>query len=298
MGRIVKYAACAVASLLCSAAIGPCLIAGADEQPYEVVYSLAEAVSRSLTAPATPPPGVNVPCVPNAAHPNPVVLINGTHATMELNWAGLGPELANAGYCVFSAAIGGMKPDDRIQTCGPVLDTVDEVSALVDDVLKQTGAHRVDLVGHSQGGSVAEYYTKFFGQGKVGRVVGLAPPTHGCDMSNLINHDWLTPMLAYGCPALYDQTPKSRFIRNLNNGPIKASGVDYTIIETDRDIVVTPTPSAAFIEEPGVKNILLQDICPTDTSGHLTMAYSVNVWGLVRNALDPQNAVPPECSHP
>ncbi|WP_344963873.1 hypothetical protein [Streptomyces thioluteus] len=41
-------------------------------------------------------------CKPDSAHPEPVVLVNGTFKLMAENWAKLSPKLKENGYCVFA----------------------------------------------------------------------------------------------------------------------------------------------------------------------------------------------------
>jgi hypothetical protein len=51
-----------------------------------------------------------------------------------------------------------------------------------------------------------------------------------------------------------------------------------------------------FINEPGVKNVLIQDLCPLDLSEHATIGLADPVaWHEVVNALDPANAEPTTC---
>ena len=77
----------------------------------------------------------------------------------------------------------------------------------------------------------------------------------------------------------------------LNTGPVAQPGIDYTIITSRYDELVTPTETS-FIREPGVHNRYVQDSCPFDPVGHIGEAYDLNVWHLVRNALDPAHAAP------
>lgn len=49
----------------------------------------------------------------------------------------------------------------------------------VDQVLKQTGAEKVDIVAHSMGGLLAKYYIKHFGENKVDKFVDIATPHLG-----------------------------------------------------------------------------------------------------------------------
>ncbi|PZS14157.1 MAG: lipase [Pseudonocardiales bacterium] len=266
---------------------------------FPVTYTLAGGILRSLDDPAASPAGVNVAsCRVSAAHPRPVVLVTGTFGNMIDDWSGLGPTLANLGYCVYATPVGG-DPESVIQTVGPVLQSAQQISALVDSVLAHTGAPQVDLVGHSQGGMIAEYYVKLLGGApKVHTVVGISPSTHGTDLDGLVALAWLFPganeIVRSACPACVDQEVGSPVISALDNGPIAQRGVSYTVVETLNETVVTPAGSA-FIREPGVRNLWLQSYCPFDWTDHANLTYDLGVYGLVRNALDPAHARSVSC---
>ena len=49
--------------------------------------------------------------------------------------------------------------------------------------------------------------------------------------------------------------------------------------------VVTPAPEAAFIHEPGVRNLTVQSFNLFDTSDHAGLAYSPTTWKLTLGAL-------------
>ena len=270
----------------------------AQAATYPVRHTLIEGALASLADPSAPPPGVNVPCTPNAAHPRPVVLVNGTFANMTDDWSFLGPTLANAGYCVYSTPLGG-DPHNLLQTIGPVVDSVHQLASFVDSVLAGTHAATVDLVGHSQGGMLAEYYTKFFGSGKVSTVVGLSPTTHGTTLSGLATLAGFFPgaidLVGTACPACADQVSGSPVITRLNTGPVAQPGVRYTIIETRNEFVVTPAGTAAFIREPGVRNLWVQDFCFFDIVDHASLSYDHTTSRLVFNALDPAHPVSVGC---
>lgn len=273
-------------------------VAAAQNQ-YPVGGSLAQGIAASLADPAAPPPGVNVSgCRLSVAHPRPVVLIDGTFANMTDDWDGLGPTLANMGYCVFSTPIGG-DPHSVIQTTGPVVTSAQQIAAFVGQVRAATGAAQVDLVGHSQGGLIAEYYTKLLGGAStVHTLVGLSPTTHGTTLDGLATLAALFPggtaLIGAGCAACADQLTGSAVVDAVDNGPIAQPGVSYTIIETRNETVVTPAGSA-FIAEPGVHNLWVQDYCPIDLVDHADLPYDHTVDGLVSNALDPQTAQPVGC---
>ncbi len=60
------------------------------------------------------------------------------------------------------------------------------------------------------------------------------------------------------------------------------------------DDVVVPFTNA-FLDEPGVKNILVQDTCRDDHASHVNFTYDVNVYQMAVNALDPDHAQPVTC---
>ena len=93
------------------------------------------------------------------------------------------------------------------------------------------------------------------------------------------------------CPACIDQISTSPVIKKLNTGPVAQAGVKYTVIETRYEFVVTPAGTAAFIKEPGVRNIWLQDHCPFSVSVHSALPYDKGVQHLTMNALDSSHAV-------
>jgi pimeloyl-ACP methyl ester carboxylesterase len=258
---------------------------------YRVIGSLPQGIFESLADPSAASAGVNVAgCHPSAAHPDPVVLVTGTFANLIDDWGGLGPTLANRGYCVYSQAYGA-DPHGVIQTIGPVATSAGQLADLVDSVLARTGAQRVDLVGHSQGGLIAEYYTKVLGgAAKVRTLVGLSPTTHGTTLDGLATLASFFPganaIVRGVCPACADQEAGSAVVNAVGNGPIAQPGVSYTIIETRDEFVVTPAGSA-FINEPGVHNVWVQDSCPFDGVDHADLSYDKGVYGLVANALDP-----------
>jgi triacylglycerol esterase/lipase EstA (alpha/beta hydrolase family) len=272
--------------------------APAAHASYPVDGNIAQGIAQSLPDPSASPAGVNVPCTPSAAHPRPVVLVNGTFSNMIDDWSGLGPTLANAGYCVYDTALGA-DPHSVIQTYGPATTSAAQLGSFVDSVLARTGASQVDLVGHSQGGMLAEYYTKVLGgASKVHSVVGLSPTTHGTTLDGLGTLAAAFPggpaIVAAACPACADQLIGSPMITKLDSGPIAQPGVSYTIIETLNETVVTPAGSS-FIKEAGVTNQWVQDYCGWDIVDHVSLTYDHTVYRLVQNALDPAHAVRATC---
>lgn len=236
---------------------------------------LAASGTASAADVAIAPPGANDwSCKPDAAHPQPVVLVNGTFKTMAENWATLSPKLAAEGYCVFAFDYGEA-------ATAPIPDSAAQLRDFVDTVRSRTGAKKVDLVGHSQGGMMPRYYVKFLGGAtKVDDLVGIVPSNHGT--SNPL-------ALAAGatvCPSCVDQTVSSELLTQLNADPEAPVGPDYTQIATRYDEVVVPYTSS-YLSGSGryVTNVLLQDACPLNTSEHDQAPKDLVVAQWVLNAL-------------
>jgi triacylglycerol esterase/lipase EstA (alpha/beta hydrolase family) len=255
---------------------------------YNGIYGYAH------TSPTASPPGANDwSCKPSAAHPQPVVLVHGTFADMSNSWQAISPLLKNNGYCVFALNYGDYNGSGAIGVYGvdDIPTSAQELAAFVDKVLAATGAPEADLVGHSQGGTMPRYYLKVLGgAAKVRALVGLSPSNHGTTLDGLFVLSNFFPganqFTGALCPACEQQRAGSAFITNLNSGGETVPGVDYTVIQTRYDTVVTPYTSA-FLPGPSVRNILLQNQCILDFGDHLSMPYDHIVGADVLTALDP-----------
>jgi triacylglycerol esterase/lipase EstA (alpha/beta hydrolase family) len=256
-----------------------------------------------VSATASPPGSNNWSCKPSAAHPTPVILVHGTFADMSDSWQALSPLLYDNGYCVFALNYGSYNESGSlgVYATGDIGQSAQELSTFVDKVLAATGANKVDLVGHSQGGMMPRYYIKFLGgASKVNTLVGLAPSNHGTTLDGLFTLASYFPggssLAGANCPACQEQEAGSPFITNLNAGGETASGVNYTVIESDNDEVVTPYTSAFLAPAPNVTNILLQSQCSLDQGEHLSMPYDHIADADVLTALDPADPQHPACT--
>ena len=73
-------------------------------------------------------------------------------------------------------------------------------------------------------------------------------------------------------------------------------GVRYTVLATKYDEVVTPYRSQ-FLDGPGVRNVVLQDLCPIDLSEHAAIGLFDRIaFHEVVNALDPAHAKATTCA--
>jgi hypothetical protein len=245
-----------------------------------VVVALALALACAAPASAQlPSPGINPPgandwsCKPTAAHPYPVVLVHGTFGDMTVSWNLISPRLKLDGYCVFALDYGN-------RGTGPIEDSAAQLRDFVNRVLAATGARKVSMVGHSQGGMMPRYYIKFLGgAGKVDDLIGLSPSNHGTSNPGALVLDGAG--LCYSCG---QQATGSAFLTNLNAGDETPSSTAYTVVQTRYDEVVIPYTSA-FLSGPNTTNVLLQNRCPLDVSEHLTIIYDAVALRWVRNAL-------------
>jgi triacylglycerol esterase/lipase EstA (alpha/beta hydrolase family) len=264
---------------------------------------LTAAVLAASAGSALAAGGINQPsCVPSAAHPDPVVLLHGLGANEYEDLNFLQDALAGQGYCTFALTYGTEDGFPFVGGLAPIATSAAQIAQFVEQVKAETGAARVDLVGHSEGGFQSLYVTKTQGiAADIGRVVAIAPPTHGTsfdglyDLASLLGAQEQAGVNAalsdFGCPACSDLVDGGAAVKTLDDGPIAQAGVTYTIIASRSDELVTPT-STAFVQERGVTNEYVQDACPLDPVGHIGEAYDLNVWRLVENALDPATATP------
>src|SRR3954452_15122966 len=250
--------------------------------------SVAQADDVTDLLPATSPPGANdFSCRPTAAHPAPVVLVHGTFEGAFDNWATFSPKLKAAGYCVFALDYGDRGTGDIAVSAG-------QLARFVDAVRSATGARKVSLVGHSQGGMMPRYYIKFLGGATVvDDLVGLAPSNHGTTSPGA----FVTG--ATFCEACAQQMAGSSFLQTLNAGDEPPGSVSYTVLETRYDEVVTPYTSAFLAGGANTANVLLQDACPAHVIDHhempndpLALAWTLKALGRPGPA-DPQD--PPPC---
>ncbi len=262
--------------------------------------SFLGAYAFSQTDPSLQPVGSNDwSCKPTAERPRPVILAHGTWENQYADWAKIAPELKRTGYCVFSLNYG--KSNDNLTSLPPaVFGTADirnsarEFGTFVDKVLGATGASQVDVVGHSQGGMMPRQYMKFEGGStKIKNLVALSPSNHGTTHLGLAKY--IRMLAPTGIPQLItgkaaeQQADGSSFIPELNAGGDTTPGVNYTVIVTQKDQVVTPYTRSFLEAGPGatVNNITLQNGCSIDNSDHMNISYSPRAIYFVQKGLDP-----------
>jgi len=246
------------------------------------------------------PPGANDwTCKPSAAHPRPVILVHGTAGNGGDNWATYSALLHNNGYCVFALTYG-VSPVNaslplKVGGMNEITSSARQLQAYVTKVLRATGATKVDLVGHSQGTYMPNYYVRFLGGARyVDRYVSLAPLWRGTlgpvlGQLNLLAaaYHFNTNSLVPVCAACGEMVTNSPFQRMMASGTLAAPGVQYLNISTKYDELVIPYTSGQVSGYPNMRNVVLQNVCSTDFSDHLEIASSPNAAQIVLNFLDP-----------
>jgi triacylglycerol esterase/lipase EstA (alpha/beta hydrolase family) len=301
--RIHRVALAAVAAAAALALASVFTVPARASTTLPVNYDFIAGADASSVAPDTPPPGANNwSCQLTAAHPDPVILVHGTLENMDGNWQAASPLLANNGYCVYAFNYGGTSSTSDFQGIGDIAASAAQLEAFVNTVLSATGASKVDLVGHSQGGVMPRYYLNFLGgASKVNDLVAFAPPNYGSTFDGLTAlasllgvSSEINVALSSQCPACVEQEQGSAFLANLNAVPT-VSGPRYTVIETRYDEAVTPYTSALLPAAPNVTNIIVQNQCAVDLSDHLEIAADPIAMADMLNALDPSANVTVPC---
>lgn len=262
-----------------------CLPSTALAQAHRVESSFARAAAQGLLRAGATPAGANLPCTLTPERPRPIVLVHGTAEAPVINWSGMAPYLANAGFCVHTVRYG-MR--FGIPGLADVRRSAGELSAGVDAVLaRYPGVAQVDLVGHSQGGMMPRWYIRFLGGGaKVHRLVGISSSNHGSTvfgLSSLIDQLRLRSAISLASPAVAQQLRGSSLLRDLNAGDETPGETAYDVIATKYDEVVTPYTSSRL---DGASWWTVQDGCSLDLSEHLQITYSPRVLAKVANLLD------------
>ncbi|MBJ7518201.1 MAG: alpha/beta fold hydrolase [Solirubrobacteraceae bacterium] len=279
----------------------------AAADPLPVKYDFIDAILKGQARPNAAPPGTNdFSCRPSAEHPNPVVLVHGTAANMALSWRAIGPELKNRGFCVFALNYGRLYPGPSFGLAR-IERSARELGVFVDRVLAATGATKVDIIGHSQGGMMPRQYLRFEGgAGKVGTLVGMSPSNHGSGDPDEVDapsrvpawvRNWLRSLTSSLAPAFAQQSAGSPFMRQLNEGGDTVPGVRYVVIQTRYDEIVTPWTSA-LLDGPDVTNIVVQDGCEQNKIDHAAIVYDRRAVGYALRALDPSDTSPVPCTRP
>lgn len=226
---------------------------------------------------------------PTEDRPWPVVLVHGTGSTKG-DWQDLGADLRRDGWAVFA-------PEFGQRATSSVAESSAQIGAYIDTVLLATGASKVIVVGHSQGGVLLRYWMRVLGgASKVKHMVSLAVPNHGTTMGGIVS-----PLIrnnrgesvvnsvvqSWFGEAGFEMIRGHDTINAINEGGDLDPDVTYLCIATHFDTVIQP-PETCFLEARNpeelkrVQNIWVENLDPNSVVLHEAMPYDPRVRALVR----------------
>jgi pimeloyl-ACP methyl ester carboxylesterase len=202
-----------------------------------------------------------------------VILVHGTGTNSKETWTwNLKPRLRKRGYAVCTVDVPAREWRDVQANVEYVVHAI--------RVAYRRSDRRVAVIGHSQGAFLPSYALRVWPDlaRKVKDFVGYAGTyTYGSDT--------LKPLCAAPCaPAAHQLTPGSNLLAELAEHPLPKRP-SYTAFSTAQDEIVTPQPKASRLRAPGVRNYVLQDLCPTDVADHIAVLASRAFYQLTFDAL-------------
>lgn len=249
------------------------------------------------TSPAGDPPGANKwDCTPTKERPTPVILVHGTGGDRKNLLERLSRSIKRKGFCVYSLDYGNRGLED-------IKASAKQLKRFTRKVRRSTGAAKVSMVGHSQGGMMPRHYIKFLGGKKhVDDLIGIAPSNHGTAFTAGGNplSDLINLIIDLPCRACVQQGAGSAFLTRLNRGDETPGKVSYTQVTTRYDEIVVPHTSGYLAEGRRTTNLTLQDLCPLELAEHLRIPLATPTIGIVLDALTRRGPaspnVQPRCS--
>ncbi|MGJ4050926.1 lipase family alpha/beta hydrolase [Corynebacterium macclintockiae] len=314
VGRIRSAARASVAALaltltssLFSAALAPAALASPSDDAAVPDGLVGKHVATT--------PVNNALCVPSPEHPNPVVFIHGT-SDNSTRWQKAANALTEQGFCTWAFNYG-KRQDGKPNLLGlyateDIDDSAKEIASTIDYILSVTGAEKVDLVGHSQGGlHLKKYIAENGGGEKVDRVVGVAPTYHGTTLNGM--DETLRPIIernpelaeSVAGKAGVQQLIGSEVINRLNEKPDTDKRVQYTNLYSSADTTATPNSTSQLksVDGADVANVEIGKACNLlIPPGHAALPQNnqtigLILWGLTRKAGD-HNPTTSDCANP
>ncbi|MEV6692966.1 alpha/beta fold hydrolase [Micromonospora sp. NPDC051196] len=217
------------------------------------------------------------------ASANPVIVVGGLSGFAAV-YEPLAARLRADGYRVWIYELPKLGLGDITVSAGSLRNFVGQVRS-------STGAAKVDLVAHSEGGLVSRYYIKNLGGGGIiGRYVSLGTPQYGTYVANLLA--FLGLGSCAGIVACQQMTIGSSFLAALNAGDDTPGSVRWTTVRTWQDELVRPVDNAMLAD--GATNVLIQSKCPLRVVGHLALVVDGTTYSVIRQALR-DHPINPSC---
>ena len=184
-----------------------------------------------------------------------VLLVHGTGSNAIESWStSFQPVLLADGFAVCTVDIPGRE-------VGDMQVSADWVAAAIELVAERFG-HRVDVIGHSQGGVLPRLAIRLHPgiAEHLDDLVLLAGTQHGTAVA--------APLCAAGCAVgVLQQAVGSKLLTALNSPhELWGRGVSYTTVRSTTDETVFPQDTSKLA---GASNIAVQDVCPGRQTSHI-----------------------------
>lgn len=247
----------------------------------------ASAVSCNITT--APPP---VPAPPTTAQKNPVLIVGGTLASEIIYWVLEGRLVADGYRVEFFELPGGGLID--------VHESATQLKYKIADLQLRTGATKINLIAHSQGGITARTYIHDFGSSAVESLVSLGTPHQGVERDGNPLLD-LAATLLFRCnpdpsipssPVCAQLLAGSQLIQEINQRD-PADAIFYTNLNTRNDVFTKADTNGKMsgcdrtnaAGELLQCNVTVQDFCPANLVEHVGLASNGAVYSGIRQAL-------------
>lgn len=242
---------------------------------------IAAALVAALAVVAAPLGSASAaPSAGTEATKDPVIIVAGTLAGQTLASVYYQPLAARLRADGYRVSIFGL-PGSGLGDIGAISANLD---AFADSVRAQTGATRVDLIGHSQGGLVSRHYVKYRGgANEVDRVISLGAPHYGAAVANLLRLLGLGSCA--GVVACQQMAIGSPFLAALNAGDDTIGNVRYTNLASVVDGIVQPYTTSFLANDGNNTNVLIQQQCPFRAVGHVALPLDGTVYSGIQDAL-------------
>ncbi len=200
-----------------------------------LVYVKTSVLPASAKQVAVMPLEFNSPIKSETGAKNPVLLVHGymgsilDDATVYLYWKFEKDRLDADGFKTYTITLDNAAIQD-------IAKSAQQVANKVQQILAETGAQKVDVVGHSEGGLVNRYYIqKLGGVNFVDDYISISTPHRGTIMSTIGPGEAASQMVV-----------GSSFLRDLNSGDTLPGNISYTSIYSTMDEAVVPQEDAHY----------------------------------------------------
>lgn len=202
---------------------------------YTLVYVKASVGPASTKTVSVSPLEFDSPLKAESGAKNPVLLVHGytgsilDDLSVALYWKFMKDRLVADGFTVYTITLDNAAIQD-------IAKSAQQTATKIQQILSQTGASKVDVVGHSEGGLVNRYYIqKLGGVNYVDDYISISTPHRGTIMSSIGVGEAAKQMVV-----------GSSFLRDLNSGDTMPGNVSYTSIYSTMDEAVVPQEDAHY----------------------------------------------------